>query len=64
MEDTDFFILSSGVKMPKIGLGTWRIDDKNVLYSAIVELGYRHINTGSFNKNEEAIGKIVRNNFL
>ena len=56
MEDTDFFILSSGVKIPKIGLGTWRIYDKDVLYSAIVELGYRHIDTGSFYKNEEVIG--------
>ena len=57
MKSQNWCSLSSGTKVPTIGLGTWQIEDPETIYSAIADLGYRHINTGSFNGNEELIGE-------
>lgn len=55
--------LNNGKKIPKIGLGTWRItgDEKveDVLRKAI-KLGYRHIDTAHVYENEESIGKALK----
>ncbi len=43
------FTLSNGVEIPKLGLGTWFINDKDVV-QAVKEaaiIGYRHIDTAS-----------------
>ena len=41
------YVLSNGVKIPKVGLGTWQSkpnDAYNAVLSAL-KLGYRHIDT-------------------
>ena len=42
------FTLSNGVKIPKIGLGTWQIPDGEEAYNSVMfalKNGYRHIDT-------------------
>lgn len=43
----DTYILSNGVKIPKLGLGTWFIDDNQAAGAvrAAIEIGYRNIDT-------------------
>jgi len=43
--------------MPMIGLGTDGIADPEIIYKAIVDVGYRLIDTASRYKNEEPVGK-------
>lgn len=54
--------LYNGIKIPKIGLGTWLIDNENV-YEVIkkaVEIGYKHIDTAQAYGNELGIGKALK----
>ncbi|MGW6145879.1 aldo/keto reductase, partial [Streptomyces sp. NPDC055140] len=41
------YTLSNGVEIPKLGLGTWFIDDDRAAEAvrAAVEIGYRNIDT-------------------
>ena len=41
------YALSNGVEIPKIGLGTWLIDNDDVVHAVkdAVAIGYRHIDT-------------------
>jgi len=58
----EHFTLPNGVKIPKLGLGTWRIDDgaaTQVVQDAI-EVGYRHIDTAQAYGNEHGVGEGVR----
>ena len=59
----DTFNLSNGVEIPKIGLGTWMIDDDRVAdaVKAAIDLGYRHIDTAQAYANERGVGEGVRN---
>lgn len=58
----DTYILSNGVRIPKVGFGTWKAAEgeqaENAVLCAISE-GYRHIDTASFYKNEVSIGKAI-----
>ncbi|MFR9797686.1 aldo/keto reductase [Streptomyces sp. MS06] len=56
------YTLSNGVQIPKLGLGTWFIDDDKVADAvrAAVELGYRNIDTAQAYGNERGVGKGVR----
>lgn len=56
------FTLSNGVKIPKLGLGTWFIDDKSVVKAVkdAVEIGYRHIDTAQAYQNETGVGEGIR----
>lgn len=57
------FTLSNGVKIPKLGFGTWQISDFDTAYASVtdaLELGYRHIDTAFVYGNEKAVGKAVR----
>jgi len=57
------YTLSNGVKIPKLGLGTWLINDTQVadfLHQAI-QIGYRHIDTAQAYHNERGIGVGIRN---
>ena len=56
---TPTFTLSSGHKIPLIGLGTDGIQDPEIISRAIVEIGYRLIDTASRYKNEQAVGSGV-----
>lgn len=56
--------LNNGLKMPMLGLGTYKIGWTDVdVYNAIrsaIDAGYRHIDTATLYKNEAPIGKAIR----
>ncbi len=56
------FILSNGIEIPKLGLGTWFIDDKDAAQAVkdAVKAGYRHIDTAQAYGNERGVGEGVR----
>jgi diketogulonate reductase-like aldo/keto reductase len=56
------FTLSNGVNIPKLGLGTWLINDDKVAEAvrAAIETGYRHIDTAQAYGNERGVGEAVR----
>lgn len=60
LEET--FTLANGVAIPKLGLGTWRIDDDAVgqVVSDAIGIGYRHIDTAQAYGNERGVGEAVR----
>ena len=58
------FKLSNSGSIPCIGLGTYKMTDENELYTALntaFEHGYTMIDTAYFYKNEDTIGKIIKN---
>ena len=60
LEET--YTLSNGVEIPKLGLGTWFIDNANAA-SAVkqaVKIGYRHLDTAQAYGNEEGVGEGIR----
>lgn len=59
----EFYVLENGVKIPKIGFGTWQIPNGKVAYDAVsaaLKNGYRHIDTAAAYRNEESVGQAVR----
>lgn len=56
------YTLSNGVKIPKLGLGTWFIPDAQAAEAVrtAVSLGYRHIDTAQAYENEAGVGEGVR----
>ena len=60
LEET--FMLSNGVEIPKIGLGTWFINDKDVVEAvkAATRIGYRHIDTAQAYGNEHGVGEGIK----
>ena len=56
------YTLSNGVKIPKIGLGTWLISDGEAAQAVrdAVAMGYRHIDTAQAYGNECGVGEGVR----
>src|SRR5215510_1357666 len=56
------YTLSNGVNIPKLGLGTWMIDDGQAAQAVreAVTLGYRHIDTAQGYGNERGVGEGVR----
>ena len=54
--------LNKGVKIPKLGLGTWLIDNEKVVevVKTALAAGYRHIDTAQAYGNEEGVGKAIR----
>ena len=48
------YTLSNGVEIPKIGLGTWFIDDDVAAQPVrdAIEIGYRHIDTAQAYGND------------
>ncbi|MFD1848751.1 aldo/keto reductase [Oceanobacillus bengalensis] len=58
----DTVTLNNGVKMPGFGLGVYKMDD-DITVEAIqtaIKNGYRLIDTASYYKNEEAVGKGIK----
>src|SRR5436309_1757714 len=58
----EHFTLANGVNIPKLGLGTWRMDDGEAA-SAVqnaIQLGYRHFDTAQAYGNEHGVGEGVR----
>ena len=56
------YILSNGVPIPKLGLGTWFIDDDKAAQAVrdAVEIGYRNIDTAQAYGNERGVGEGIR----
>lgn len=56
------FTLSNGVKIPKLGFGTWMISDDDAARAVrdAIGLGYRHIDTAQAYANEQGVGEGVR----
>ncbi|CAM5338721.1 hypothetical protein STENM327S_03046 [Streptomyces tendae] len=56
------YALSNGVEIPKLGLGTWFIDDDRAAEAvrAAVGIGYRNIDTAQAYGNERGVGEGVR----
>lgn len=60
---TDVFTLANGVRIPRIGLGTWQIPEGPAAYDATLcalRSGYRHIDTARAYGNEASVGRAVR----
>lgn len=59
----EFMTLNNGVKMPKLGLGVFRVTDlaeaEEAVYQAI-KLGYRLIDTAAAYGNEQAVGRAIK----
>lgn len=57
--------LNNGHKMPKIGLGTWQIDGKDIerCVRAAIKAGYRHIDTAYAYGTEKELGKVLNELF-
>lgn len=58
MDLKESYKLSNSVNIPKIGLGTWLIDNDEIsdVVSNAISLGYRHIDTAQAYQNEEGVG--------
>lgn len=58
----DTFTLTNGVQIPKLGLGTWRIADADVVQVVrdALATGYRHIDTAQAYANERGVGEGLR----
>jgi diketogulonate reductase-like aldo/keto reductase len=56
------YTLSNGLEIPKLGLGTWFISDKNVgqAVKEAANIGYRHIDTAQAYENESGVGDGIR----
>ncbi|WP_320111039.1 aldo/keto reductase [Draconibacterium orientale] len=57
------YTLSNGVEIPKLGLGTWFINDNDAAQAVkdAIEMGYRHIDTAQAYQNERGVGEGIRN---
>jgi diketogulonate reductase-like aldo/keto reductase len=58
----DTYPLSNGVTIPKLGLGTWFIDNDRAAQPVrdAIEIGYRNIDTAQAYGNERGVGEGVR----
>lgn len=56
------YTLASGVEIPKLGLGTWFIEDGKAAQAVqeAVQVGYRHIDTAQAYGNERGVGEGIR----
>jgi diketogulonate reductase-like aldo/keto reductase len=56
------YTLSNGVEIPKLGLGTWFIDDDKAsdAVRAAIETGYRNIDTAQAYGTEHGVGEGIR----
>jgi methylglyoxal/glyoxal reductase len=59
----DTVTLANGVKMPRLGLGTWRSAEGAEVEQSVrwaLEIGYRHVDTAAVYGNERGVGRAVR----
>lgn len=56
------YTLNNGVTIPKLGLGTWMIDNGQAARAvrAATEIGYRHFDTAEGYGNEQGVGEGIR----
>ena len=56
------YTLRNGVEMPGLGLGVWKVEDKDELIGAVhaaLNTGYIHIDTATAYDNEQFVGEAV-----
>ena len=55
------YLQTQGIKLPRLGLGTYRMqgDVCRAAVESALGLGYRHIDTAEMYGNEEAIGAAI-----
>ncbi|AHI53624.1 aldo/keto reductase [Spiroplasma sabaudiense Ar-1343] len=56
-------ILNNGVKMPQIGLGTYKMTDETITKDAIIfalKLGYRNLDTAQIYKNHKIVAQAIK----
>lgn len=60
LEET--YTLANGVEIPKLGLGTWFINNKAVVQALqdAAKIGYRPIDTAQAYRNEGGVGEGIR----
>lgn len=61
----EYYVLNNGVKIPKIGFGTWQINKEEVTKDSIkyaLEAGYTHIDSAAAYGNEKFIGDYLKEN--
>jgi len=66
VESSHVVTLSNGVSMPTVGLGTFKVDEGDVVEvvkAAVLEHGYRHLDTAKVYENEEKIGEALQQCF-
>lgn len=59
----EHYILSNGIKIPKIAFGTWQIDNGPQAVETIkyaLQAGYTHVDTAAVYGNEESVGKAIK----
>lgn len=59
----NYFTLSNGVKIPGVGLGTFKAENGDECYEAVLaalKAGYRHIDTAMGYGNEESVGRAIK----
>lgn len=58
-----YYDFHNGSKMPVIGLGTFTMkteEDKKMFKEAIINLGYRHLDTAAFYDNQKQLGQSIQ----
>jgi diketogulonate reductase-like aldo/keto reductase len=59
----DTVSLANGVRMPRLGLGTWRSAEGAEVEQSVrwaLEIGYRHVDTAAVYGNERGVGRALR----
>lgn len=59
----DCYELANGVRIPCVGFGTWTLPNNESTVDIIktaIDCGYRHIDTAFYYKNEQAVGKAIK----
>ena len=58
----EYYVLSNGVKIPKIGLGTWQSSKEDTYNAcmAAIKAGYKHIDTAYVYENEDSVGRALK----
>ena len=59
-------IIKRGITIPMVGVGTYQLtgSDGEKSIETALQLGYRHIDTAQFYKNEEEVGNAIHNSGL
>jgi diketogulonate reductase-like aldo/keto reductase len=63
MVESNTYLLNNGQTMPKVGFGSSHTESSDIIKTAVLESGYRMIDTGSFYKNEADIGAALKEIF-
>lgn len=64
---TETFTLNNGLKMPKVGFGTWQTKPGQETYDAVsnaLKAGYRFIDTAKAYRNEKSVGEALHDSIV